>query len=217
MNRTPAAVRTVPLSRLGPEPNQEGGMRLRLWHGVVLTLLFMALMAVGCAKRPATTVAAAPSPSGTPAPAAALTAPAPTTPDSAGGDRQTPPTAATSRSATGDFAPVADLRDVHFDFDTHDFRPREAKILETNARWLKAHPSYVVLIEGHCDERGTNEYNLALGERRAKSTVNFLVSRGVAASRLNTVSYGEERPACTEKTKRCWAANRRAHFLGKAS
>jgi peptidoglycan-associated lipoprotein len=72
-----------------------------------------------------------------------------------------------------------------------------------------------VLIEGHCDERGTNEYNLALGERRAKSTMNYLVSQGVQASRITIISYGEERPVCNEKTEECWAKNRRAHFLVK--
>ena len=72
-----------------------------------------------------------------------------------------------------------------------------------------------MLIEGHCDERGTNEYNLALGERRAKSTMNYLVSQGIQASRITIISYGEERPVCTEKTEECWAKNRRAHFLVK--
>jgi peptidoglycan-associated lipoprotein len=70
-----------------------------------------------------------------------------------------------------------------------------------------------VLIEGHCDQRGTNEYNLALGERRAKSTMNYLVAQGVQASRITIISYGKERPLCTEKTEACYAQNRRAHFL----
>jgi peptidoglycan-associated lipoprotein len=84
-----------------------------------------------------------------------------------------------------------------------------------NARWLKAHPSYLVLIEGHCDERGTNEYNLALGERRAKATRDHLVSLGIEGSRITVISYGEERPVCTERTEGCWTKNRRAHFLVK--
>ena len=73
-----------------------------------------------------------------------------------------------------------------------------------------------MLIEGHCDERGTNEYNLALGERRAKSTMNYLVSQGVQASRITIISYGKERPVCTEHTEDCWARNRRSHFLTKS-
>jgi peptidoglycan-associated lipoprotein len=70
-------------------------------------------------------------------------------------------------------------------------------------------------IEGHADQRGTNEYNLALGERRAKSTMNYLVSQGVQAGRITIISYGEERPVCTERTEACWGMNRRAHFLSK--
>ncbi len=81
---------------------------------------------------------------------------------------------------------------------------------------MKENPDYLILIEGHCDERGTNEYNLALGERRAKSTMNFLVSQGVQANRITLISYGEERPLCTEHNEACWAQNRRAHFLVKA-
>jgi peptidoglycan-associated lipoprotein len=73
-----------------------------------------------------------------------------------------------------------------------------------------------VLIEGHCDERGTNEYNLALGERRAKATMNYLVGQGVQANRITIISYGKERPTCTEHSEACWAKNRRAHFLVKA-
>ncbi len=198
-------------------------MSSRFAHGAVLALVLSVVMAVGCAKRPAMTIAAAPSPSGTPASTQPGSAHGPAAPERPGGDRPGPATAApapgstaTSRPAPNAFTAVADLHDIHFDFDRHDIRPQDAEILDMNARWLKAHPSYLVLIEGHCDERGTNEYNLALGQRRAKATVDFLVSRGVAAGRLTTVSYGEERPVCTEKTNRCWATNRRAHFLGKA-
>lgn len=108
------------------------------------------------------------------------------------------------------------LQDIFFDFDKYNIRPGDAKILDENAKWMKANPNYLVLIEGHCDERGTNEYNLALGERRAKSTMNYLVSQGVEASRITIISYGEERPQCTEKNEGCWSRNRRAHFLVKA-
>ena len=97
-----------------------------------------------------------------------------------------------------------------------DIRPGDAKILDANTQWMKANPKYLVLIEGHADERGTNEYNLALGERRAKATLSYLVSQGVQATRFTLISYGEERPQCTEKTEACWARNRRAHFLVKA-
>ena len=107
------------------------------------------------------------------------------------------------------------LKDVFFDFDKYDIRAADAKMLDSNAAWLKTNDN-LVLIEGHCDERGTNEYNLALGERRAKATMNYLVGQGVQANRITIISYGKERPTCTEHSEACWAKNRRAHFLVKA-
>ena len=115
-----------------------------------------------------------------------------------------------------DFNEAAGLRDIHFDFDRAAFRPEDARTLDVNARWLVAHPGTLVLIEGHADERGTNEYNLALGENRARVTREQLVARGVAVSRITLVSYGEERPACRQTSEACWAQNRRAHFLVKS-
>jgi peptidoglycan-associated lipoprotein len=114
-----------------------------------------------------------------------------------------------------EFAGSSALRDVQFEFDKYDIRPSEKAALDANARWLKAHTRAQVLIEGHYDERGTNEYNLALGERRARATRDYLASAGVTDSRITIVSYGEERPLCTERTETCWARNRRAHFLVK--
>jgi peptidoglycan-associated lipoprotein len=127
----------------------------------------------------------------------------------------TPGGTAGARPIPKDFVEVPDLQDVHFDFDRYDIRPADAKTLDANASWLKSNSSMLVLIEGHCDERGTNEYNLALGERRAKAAMNYLVSQGVQASRITIISYGEERPGCMEKSEACWAKNRRAHFLVK--
>lgn len=101
---------------------------------------------------------------------------------------------------------------IYFDFDKSDIKPEARVILDKKADWLRSNASYRVSIEGHCDERGTNEYNLALGERRAKAAVKYLVAQGVAADRLSTISYGEERPACREKTESCWAKNRRDEF-----
>jgi len=151
---------------------------------------------------------AAPAPSSssestTAAPAPAAAAPATTAPAAPG-----------ARPSPREFVAVAELKDVFFDFDKFDVRPADTKILDANASWLKSNDN-LVLIEGHCDERGTNEYNLALGERRAKSTMNYLVSQGIQASRITIISYGEERPLCTDKTEDCWAKNRRAHFLVK--
>ncbi|HLF49065.1 MAG TPA: peptidoglycan-associated lipoprotein Pal [Methylomirabilota bacterium] len=114
-----------------------------------------------------------------------------------------------------EFAPATNLKAIYFDFDKADIRPDDAKTLDGNAAWLKANSSNLVLIEGHCDERGTNEYNLALGEKRAKAAMNYLVAQGVQASRITIISYGKERPMCTEKTEACWAQNRRDNFLTK--
>jgi peptidoglycan-associated lipoprotein len=114
-----------------------------------------------------------------------------------------------------EFAPAPEVRTIRFAFDKADIRQDEARVLDANAEWLQANRDTAVLIEGHCDERGTNEYNLALGERRARAARDYLVSRGVAADRLSVVSYGEERPLCREKTEGCWTENRRAHFLVK--
>jgi peptidoglycan-associated lipoprotein len=127
----------------------------------------------------------------------------------------TPPAAPAKPPAPAEFKAVAELNDVHFDFDKYDIRPGDKKILEEDAKWIKANLRHLVLIEGHADERGTNEYNLALGERRAKSTMNALVSMGVQANRITIISYGEERPACSEKNEGCWQKNRRGHFLVK--
>ena len=114
-----------------------------------------------------------------------------------------------------EFVETSALRDIFFEFDKYEIRAGDAKTLDENARWLKQNGNALLLIEGHCDERGTNEYNLALGERRAKATRDHLVSLGIEGSRITVISYGEERPVCTERTEGCWTKNRRAHFLVK--
>ena len=105
------------------------------------------------------------------------------------------------------------LGDVYFDFDRAELTEESRTRLARNADWLRSHPEFVVRIEGHCDERGTNDYNLALGERRASAARDYITSLNVTASRLSTLSYGEERPQCSESSEGCWARNRRAHFL----
>ncbi|GBC79971.1 Outer membrane lipoprotein Omp16 [bacterium HR09] len=105
------------------------------------------------------------------------------------------------------------LKDVFFDTDKADLRPDARELLAQNARWLLQHPTVKILIEGHCDERNTNEYNLALGWRRANAVKDYLVSLGVAADRISTISYGEERPFATCHDESCWWQNRRAHFV----
>lgn len=105
------------------------------------------------------------------------------------------------------------LGDVYFDFDRADLREDARERLTRNGEWLRSHPEFEITIEGHCDERGTNEYNLALAERRAGAARDYIGSLGVANSRLRSISYGEERPQCTASTESCWAMNRRAHFV----
>jgi peptidoglycan-associated lipoprotein len=192
-------------------------------RGLTLTmsLVLSVVVIAACAKQPATTSVSAPAP--TTPPAVAAPGPEPSSP-SGGGPAAPAPAApgggsesrpAAARPAPAEFMAVAALRDAFFDFDKYEIRPEDAKVLDSNASWLKTNLNLLVLIEGHCDERGTNEYNLALGERRAKSAMNYLVSQGVQASRITIISYGEERPQCTEHSEACWAKNRRAHFLVK--
>jgi peptidoglycan-associated lipoprotein len=180
---------------------------------LAVPVLVLSLFLVGCPKRPATTAASAPPPTGAPAPAAA----APSTAPGMAPSGAAPLTAAPSTTPPrpSEFQATENLKDIFFDFDKYDIRSGDAKTLDTNAAWLKSNND-LVLIEGHCDERGTNEYNLALGERRAKATMNYLVAQGVQASRITIISYGKERPTCTEHNESCWAKNRRSHFLVKA-
>jgi peptidoglycan-associated lipoprotein len=105
------------------------------------------------------------------------------------------------------------LKDVYFDFDQYDLSADARTVLRANADWLKTNSGARVEIEGHCDERGTNEYNLALGAKRAQSAREYLTSLGVAPGRLSTISYGEEIPVCKEQAESCWRQNRRARFV----
>lgn len=112
-----------------------------------------------------------------------------------------------------DYNVMGVLKDINFDYDKYNIKPQEANILEENARWLLGNPTVKVLIEGHCDERGTNQYNLALGERRAQGTKAYLIALGVSPERFKTISYGEEMPVDPGHSEIAWAKNRRAHFL----
>lgn len=105
------------------------------------------------------------------------------------------------------------LKDIYFDYDKSDIREDAKTVLRENAAWLKQNPKTLIQIEGHCDERGTNEYNMALGDRRARATKDYLVRLGISGKRVATVSFGEEKPACTQQSEPCWAKNRRAHFV----
>ncbi|MDP2968802.1 MAG: peptidoglycan-associated lipoprotein Pal [Deltaproteobacteria bacterium] len=105
------------------------------------------------------------------------------------------------------------LKPIFFDYDKYDIRPADTEILKGNSALLKKFPNMKIQIEGHCDERGTNEYNLALGERRANSTKKYLTSLGITADRVSTISYGEEKPMDPAHNEEAWTKNRRAHFL----
>jgi peptidoglycan-associated lipoprotein len=105
------------------------------------------------------------------------------------------------------------LGDVHFAFDSYDLGGEAVSVLSRNVDWLRSNRNAKIELEGHCDSRGTIEYNLALGAKRAKSVKDHLVGQGIAAERISTISYGEELPLCQEETESCWARNRRVHFV----
>jgi peptidoglycan-associated lipoprotein len=106
----------------------------------------------------------------------------------------------------------ANVQDAFFDYDAYDIRSDAQATLSRDASWLAAHPEIRVVIGGYCDERGSNEYNLALGQNRADAAKNALVTAGVAATRIRVISFGKEKPFCTESTEECWQQNRRAGF-----
>lgn len=110
---------------------------------------------------------------------------------------------------------VKGLQDIFFDFDRFTIREDARPLLEENAKYLKANQNIHIVIEGHCDERGTSEYNIALGERRAQSAKKYLTDLGIDASRISVISYGKERPFCADHNEQCWQENRRAHFVAK--
>jgi peptidoglycan-associated lipoprotein len=108
------------------------------------------------------------------------------------------------------------LQEIYFDFDKYDLQLDARNTLHANAEWLKNNPAVLVDIEGHCDERGTTEYNLALGAKRAQAAKDYLASLGISASRLSTTSYGKETPVCREHTEECWQRNRRDRFVARS-
>lgn len=121
-----------------------------------------------------------------------------------------PPSSTTVPGSRADFLEQAGTDTIHFATDAYDISAEDQAILSKQAQWLAKFPNVSATIEGHCDERGTREYNLALGDRRANAAKNFLVNAGVSASRLSVISYGKERPAATGSDEASWAQNRRA-------
>jgi len=122
----------------------------------------------------------------------------------------------TNVESEGAANPLLDQTTIYFDFDRAQIRPEFKEILNAHAEYLKANPQARIVLEGHCDERGTVEYNLALGERRANTTKRYLIVQGVSANQIETVSYGEERPAQIGSTEAAWAKNRRSEITYQA-
>jgi peptidoglycan-associated lipoprotein len=109
--------------------------------------------------------------------------------------------------------PDGPLSDIHFGYNDYTVEPQDGSVLQSNASWLQAHPTSNVQVEGNCDERGSEEYNIALGAKRAQSAKDYLVNLGISASRISTISYGKELPKCHEHDESCWQQNRRDHFV----
>ena len=183
-------------------------MAKKLW--ILRTLALFATVALifsaGCKKKAPTTAQDA-RPPVTSKPAETEVAPPPTAP------RPGDVTADVLRQDVTELNKKGYLTDAYFDYDQSDLREDARTALAGDAEWLKKYPTVQVLIEGYCDERGTGAYNLALGDRRANAAKEYLVSLGIDGSRLRTVSYGEERPFCTDSNESCWQQNRRAHLL----
>jgi peptidoglycan-associated lipoprotein len=116
-------------------------------------------------------------------------------------------------SATDEELFSRNVRDIFFDYDKYDIRPDQQAALQADVQFLAQHPTMHFTIEGHCDERGSTEYNLALGDNRASAVKNALIQAGVGADRIRTISYGKEKPFCTESNEQCWQQNRRGHFV----
>ena len=186
-------------------------------RATTISALVLTIVLVGCARRPSVTSMAA-------APTAQLAAVGQTPTETASAaPRDSQRTVVeegrqeivvVERPKPATFTENANVQPIYFDFDRYEIRPADAKTLEADAAWLKTN-DVLILIEGQCDERGTDEYNLALGDRRARATKNHLVALGIAGDRISTVSYGKERPVCTEPSEACWALNRRAHIVVK--
>jgi peptidoglycan-associated lipoprotein len=183
-------------------------MRNRTGTATLAFLLAAAcgLLSTGCPKKPPAAQPAPPSTETGRPPATQVPPPGTVPPGEVG-------TESIERQDVAAINRAGYLKDAFFDYDKSDLRDDARSVLAADADWLKKYRSIQFLIEGHCDERGTSDYNLALGDRRANAAKEYLISLGVDASRIKTVSYGKERPFCTQSTEDCWQQNRRAHLL----
>lgn len=173
----------------------------RFWIVLVLAVL----VSSGCAKRATTQPETQPSQKQAEAGAEKVTEKK----VGAGGESIT----SKDTEGTGMAAKEGLFEDVHFDFDKYDVKDNDKPTVKAVADWMSKNTAARLSVEGHCDDRGTNEYNLALGDRRAKAVKDYLVSLGVPSSRVDMISYGEEKPLCKDQTEECWAKNRRGHFV----
>jgi peptidoglycan-associated lipoprotein len=126
---------------------------------------------------------------------------------------QPPPPPVQQPSLTDEQAFAQQVKDIFFDYDSYAVRPADAQVLQADAQFLQSHPNVRITVEGHADERGSTEYNLALGDNRANAVKQALVQAGIPADRIRTISYGKEKPFCTESNEQCWQQNRRGHFV----
>ena len=126
---------------------------------------------------------------------------------------QPPPPTTVSAGPTQEELFAQNVKDIYFDYDKSDIRADQQSSLQADLQFLNQHPNVNFTIEGHCDERGSTEYNLALGDQRASAVKNALTTGAVSASRIKTISYGKEKPFCTESNEACWQQNRRGHFI----
>jgi peptidoglycan-associated lipoprotein len=124
-----------------------------------------------------------------------------------------PPPPQQTSSGTDEQLFSSNMRDVFYEYDSYDISSQYQQVLQADARFLQQHPNMKFTIEGHCDERGSTEYNLALGDNRANAAKQALQQMGISADRMRTISYGKEKPFCTESNESCWQQNRRAHFV----
>ncbi|MBI4263867.1 MAG: peptidoglycan-associated lipoprotein Pal [Acidobacteria bacterium] len=190
---------------------------MRLRRSVLLTAiaLLMVIAISSCSRR---TPPPAPPPPAPPPPAAAPAPPPPPPPPPPRPAPAPPPRPLTeeelfAQKTLAQLNAEMPLGDAFFDYDKSDIRDDARPILQKDADYLRRWTSTRITIEGHCDSRGTNEYNLGLGERRAAAVRDYLVSLGIAADRMVTLSKGEEEPVCTEENEACWQRNRRGHFI----
>lgn len=124
-----------------------------------------------------------------------------------------PPPPPTTQNLTDEQLFTTNMKDIYFDYDKSDVRADQQSSIQADVAFLQQHANITFTIEGHCDERGSTEYNLALGDSRASSVKNALVSGGIGADRIKTVSFGKEKPFCTQSNEACWQQNRRGHFV----